>query len=490
MLHLASRMARHRVAALLAVACAILGGPPSHRHRRAGRVGVPLARAGRPPRRRRRPRHRRPDVRAEAATWPSPLPERARVPADLTGRLAAAARGHRRDRGPEFPRRASTGTGPGRTGRGPAHRRPRLVLDRPAGPTRRSTGTAPAGPGEVALDRAPPPRRASAPGGRVTVIAAGRPRDVPGLGRARHGAERDLVPDTTADAPRRPDTAPRPGRAHRTRCPVPERRSRRGPRARARPRTDRVHRRGARRRESPDTMAGRSPCRCSPVRSPASPCWSSGSSWPARWPWPSAPSAGTSPCCARSARPRRRSAGSPPRQARHRHGRRAVPGIAAGYLLAGQFRRLLARLGVIPAELPLAFSPLPRWPPSCCRSPASSCPPARRSWRPSRMPATEAVAESRTEPRRPSRSGPWPGCPAGPRPAPCRPGRCWTRTDYGAAGTSLAGIVAAIGLALAGRPRSSPVSRPAGAAAAAPTSAPTWLAVANARGHALRTGAT
>lgn len=36
-----------------------------------------------------------------------------------------------------------------------------------------------------------------------------------------------------------------------------------------------------------------------------------------------------------------------------------APGVGLGYLLAGQFRGLLADRGVIPAELPLTFSPLP-----------------------------------------------------------------------------------------------------------------------------------
>jgi putative ABC transport system permease protein len=108
------------------------------------------------------------------------------------------------------------------------------------------------------------------------------------------------------------------------------------------------------------------------------------------------------------------------------------------------------------------------------------------AWRVSRRPATEAVAESRSEPR---------------APAPARTAAglllivgalalstvpLLARTQLGASATPLAGILAAIGLTLAGPDL---VRRTAAAAARrlpARVSAPTWLAVSNSHGYALR----
>jgi putative ABC transport system permease protein len=165
-----------------------------------------------------------------------------------------------------------------------------------------------------------------------------------------------------------------------------------------------------------------------------------------------------------------------------------LPGVAAGYVLAGQFRGLLDRLGVIPAELPLALSPLPALAAVLLTVAGVQLSARGAAWRLSRMPATEAVAESRTEPRRPSRARTGAGLLLLVAAATLSVVPLLTRTDYGAAATSLAGIVAAIGLALAGPAAVVALSRPAVRRLPATTSAPTSLAVTNVRGHALRTG--
>ncbi|CAM5495368.1 ABC transporter permease OS=Streptomyces tendae OX=1932 GN=GUR47_20390 PE=4 SV=1 [Streptomyces tendae] len=87
-----------------------------------------------------------------------------------------------------------------------------------------------------------------------------------------------------------------------------------------------------------------------------------------------------------------------------------VPGVAAGYLLAGRFRDLLADRGVLPEELPLTLGPLPALATLLLVVGAVRLSARCAAWRTSRMPATEAVAESRSEPRTPSRARSPPGC--------------------------------------------------------------------------------
>jgi putative ABC transport system permease protein len=102
------------------------------------------------------------------------------------------------------------------------------------------------------------------------------------------------------------------------------------------------------------------------------------------------------------------------------------------------------------------------------------------------MPATEAVAESRSEPRTPSRRRGLAGLLvlAGANVIAVAP--LLARTQTAAAVTALAGILATIGLALAGPTLVSRMSRALQRRLPAGTSAPTWLAVANSHGYALR----
>lgn len=166
-----------------------------------------------------------------------------------------------------------------------------------------------------------------------------------------------------------------------------------------------------------------------------------------------------------------------------------APGVALGYLLAGRFRDMLADRGVLPPELPLTVSPSPALATLLLLALTVQISARGAAWRTSRMPATEAVAESRSEPRTPSKGRALTGflliaaaCALSVTPL-------LSRTAIGATATSIAGIVAAIGLALCGPA----LVRMAGAAAVRrlrPTApAPTWLALANVRAYALRVAA-
>ncbi|WP_329032805.1 ABC transporter permease [Streptomyces sp. NBC_01725] len=163
-----------------------------------------------------------------------------------------------------------------------------------------------------------------------------------------------------------------------------------------------------------------------------------------------------------------------------------VPGIPLGYLLADRFRVLLVDRGVLPEALPLTFGPLPALATTLLLALAVQVSARGAAWRTSRMPATEAVAESRSEPRHPSRLRTRAGLLLVVAATTLSVVPLLARTALGATATSIAGILAAIGLALAGpaliRRVSDTLSRrlPAGASPA------TWLAMSNVRGYAIR----
>lgn len=163
-----------------------------------------------------------------------------------------------------------------------------------------------------------------------------------------------------------------------------------------------------------------------------------------------------------------------------------VPGVAAGYLLAGRFRELLADRDVLPDELPLTVSPLPALATLLLITAAVRLSARCASWRTSRMPATEAVAESRSEPRTPSRARTGAGLLLILGASALSVVPLLSRTVLGASVTSIAGILAAIGLALCGPA----LVRSAGEAAVRRlrpgVAAPTWLALSNVRAYALR----
>ncbi|WP_217244725.1 FtsX-like permease family protein [Streptomyces sp. AC602_WCS936] len=163
-----------------------------------------------------------------------------------------------------------------------------------------------------------------------------------------------------------------------------------------------------------------------------------------------------------------------------------VPGVAVGYLLAGRFRELLADRGVLPGELPLTLSPLPALATLLLVAAAVQLSARCAAWRTSRRPATEAVAESRSEPRQPSRVRTHAGlllilgaCVLAAAPL-------LSRTVIGASATSIAGILAAIGLALSGPALVKGAGEAVVRRLRPSVAAPTWLALANVRGYALR----
>ncbi|MBD9724254.1 FtsX-like permease family protein [Streptomyces caniscabiei] len=166
-----------------------------------------------------------------------------------------------------------------------------------------------------------------------------------------------------------------------------------------------------------------------------------------------------------------------------------APGVALGYLLAGRFHEMLADRGVLPPELPLTVSPLPALAALLLLALTVQIAARGAAWRTSRMPATEAVAESRSEPRTSSKGRTLTGVLLIAAACALSVTPLLTRTVIGASATSIAGIVAAIGLALCGPA----LVRTAGTAAARrlrPTApAPTWLALANVRAYALRVAA-
>jgi putative ABC transport system permease protein len=166
-----------------------------------------------------------------------------------------------------------------------------------------------------------------------------------------------------------------------------------------------------------------------------------------------------------------------------------VPGVALGYLAAERFRELMASTGMVPPGLPLTFSPIPAVAAVALLTLVVQVAARSASRRASRLPATEAVAESRTEPRTPSRVRALTGAAliVGSLGLSVTP--LLARTQYGAAGTAMAGIVAAIGLALLGPLLVGGFSRWLARRLPARTSAPAWLAVANSHGYALRVGA-
>ncbi|MBT0767418.1 FtsX-like permease family protein [Kineosporia sp. J2-2] len=166
-----------------------------------------------------------------------------------------------------------------------------------------------------------------------------------------------------------------------------------------------------------------------------------------------------------------------------------VPGIALGYLLAGQARRLLVHLDLLPAGLPLAISPLPAVGTALLLLVTVQIAARCAAWRVSRRPATEAVAESRTE------------APATGRGARIRNGAglllifagtlmsvtpLVSRSVLAISSSALAGIIAAVGLALAGPTQLGLLSGRLSRTLPSRVSPTGWLAVSNVHGYARR----
>lgn len=159
----------------------------------------------------------------------------------------------------------------------------------------------------------------------------------------------------------------------------------------------------------------------------------------------------------------------------------ALPGIALGYLIAGRLGDLLRTTDILPESLPLTFSPLPAVTGLVSMVLVAQLAARAASWRMSRLPAIEAMTESSTEPRRTSRIRERIGllvmlAAAGIATAPL-----FVPSEIGAAMTSTAGIVAAIGLAVAAPGLLRRLTDALAGRIPAGVSVPTWLAVTNLR---------
>ncbi|MEV4640620.1 FtsX-like permease family protein [Actinoplanes sp. NPDC049548] len=481
MLRLALRTARHRIAALIAVACATLGGAAFvtgigvlaesglRSHAPAGRLGAADVVVAAP---------QRLDAGGDLAV---DLPERARIPAAVVARIAevpgvTAAVGDL-----SFPAALVTTTGqvvPGQDPRTAGHGWSSATLLDPA----RITGAAPTGPRDVALDSELAASAGVRPGDRVTVVAAGQ-RATYRVTAVLSGAYGGIyVADATA--------ARLTGRGGAVDLVAVRSDGHATERIRDLVRPQHL---------AVTTGAARGDVAAPEVRAAR-----------ALLPVLAGSMAGVTllvvgfmvagALAVSLAAQRRdlallRAVGATPRQVRRLAVAQAVavtavtlpPGIALGYLLAEQLRQLLVRVGMLPGVLPLTISPLPGLAAVLLLLGAVAAAAWCVAWRISRMPATEAVAESRVEPRHPSRTRAFAGLLLLAAATVLAAGPLLARTEIGAASTAIAGILATIGVALAG-----PLAVQRSTAwlrrrLPGDLRAPAWLAVSNTHGYALRT---
>ncbi|MGC9497691.1 FtsX-like permease family protein [Streptomyces sp. WG7] len=490
MLHLAWRMAAHRITALLAVACAVLGGAAL-----ITTTGV-LAESGL--------RSQLPPGRLGGADvvvaadqefhpsgdLPVALPERATVPDRLVGRLAALPHVTEAVGDIGFPaalvdargRVVPSAEDPGTAGHGWSSAK---LLAEP-----RVEGRAPSGAGEVAVDAA----AGVAVGERVRVVANGRPAasyrvsavvDAPGAGVyfADGTAARLAGRDGAGDGPRagtvdliglRVDD----GAAERVASAVREQVAGTGLEVVT----------GADRGEAvaPGVGSARSLLILLAGSLAGIVLLITG--------FVVAGALGVTIAGQRRDLALMRAVGATPKQIRRLAAAQStvvaavalVPGVAVGYLLAHRFRRMLADRGVLPEELPLTVGPLPALATLLLMAGAVQLAARCAAWRTSRMPATEAVAESRSEPRTPSRARTQAGLLLILGAGVMSAAPLLSRTVIGASATSIAGILAAIGLALSGPALVKRAGEAAVRRLRPGVTAPTWLALANVRAYAQR----
>lgn len=491
LLPMAVPMVRHRVSAMLAVACAILGGAAMitatgvlaesgwRSHLPAGRLGgadvvVAADQTFRP-----------------SGDLPLALPERRPVPERLVGQLGGLPGVTAAVGDVSFPAAVVTGDGrvvPGGDPRTAGHGWSSVRLLEDGGDA--VEGTPPAGDGEVALDAATADAAGVRPGDEVTVAAAGQPRDYRVTAVVAAPVPGVYVADDTAMRLAGRDEGPRAGTVDliglRTEPGAGEevadavRDELRG--------TGLVVATGTDRGEAaaPDAAAARSLLILLAGSLAGVVLLVIG--------FVTAGALAVAVAGQRRELALMRAVGATPRQIRRLAAAQAtvvagvalVPGVALGYWLAERFRGMLSARGVIPAELPLAVSPLPALATVLLLALAVQVSARGAAWRTSRMPATEAVAESRAEPRTPSRLRVNAGLLLILAATTMSVVPLLSRTVLGASATSIAGITGAIGLALAGPA----LLRGAGDLLARRlrpgVSAPSWLAVANIRGYALR----
>ncbi|RZS80041.1 putative ABC transport system permease protein [Motilibacter rhizosphaerae] len=153
-----------------------------------------------------------------------------------------------------------------------------------------------------------------------------------------------------------------------------------------------------------------------------------------------------------------RAVGATPRQVRRLLARQALavsalgvlPGAALGYLLAGALRARLVDLGLLDSTLPFSWSPLPALLAVVLVLGTVHLAALAAGWRPSRLPAVDAVASAKAEPRTPSRVRAGIGAALVLGATVLAGFPLAVRTEEGAAATSVAGLLAVLGLPLVG----------------------------------------
>ncbi|MET9462989.1 ABC transporter permease [Streptomyces canus] len=492
MFHLAVRMAAHRITALLAVACAVLGGATLITA--TGVLAESGLRSHLPP-----GRLAGADVVVAAdqefhpsGDLPIALPERATVPARLTGRLAGLPGVTAAVGAVDFPaalvdahsRVVPAGDDPGTAGHGWSSTK---LLAAP-----HIEGRAPAGSGEIAVDTATAAAAGIEAGDRVEVVADGHPAKpyrvsavvgTPGAGVFFADATAVRLSGRAGDGPRAGTVdliglKTAPGAADRVTEAVREQVA--GTGLKVVTGGDRGN------AVSPGIGAARSLLVLLSGSLAGIVLLITG--------FVTAGALGVAVAGQRRDLALMRAVGATPRQIRRLAAAQSsvvagvalVPGVALGYLLAGRFHDVLAQRGVLPSELPLTVGLLPALATLVLTAASVQLSARAAAWRTSRMPATEAVAESRSEPRTPSRARTRIGLLLFVAASTMSVVPLFSRTVIGASATSLAGILGAIGLALAGPALIKALGNAAARHTRTGVSAPTWLAMANLRAYAQR----
>lgn len=164
-----------------------------------------------------------------------------------------------------------------------------------------------------------------------------------------------------------------------------------------------------------------------------------------------------------------------------------APGVAVGYLMADGFAGVLADAGMMPEALPVARSPFSALIAVVLVLATVQLAARGAAMRASRMPATEAVAESRVEPRSPSRVRTAAGAVLFAAALAQSLVPLAMRGEAALASTAVGTLLAIVGLALAGPALVRALTGRAARRLSDRTAAPTWLAVGNSRAYALRT---
>lgn len=190
-----------------------------------------------------------------------------------------------------------------------------------------------------------------------------------------------------------------------------------------------------------------------------------------------------------------RAVGATPRQVRRLIATQAgaaalialVPGIALGYLIADRFVAVLTDAGMVPAALPLALTPISGLAAAILLLVTVQLAARGASRRASKMSATEAVAESRVEPRRPGAGRTIAGFALLGIALAQAVLPLFVRNEAAFISAATATMMAVIGLALAGPVIVRSVTGAIRKRLNGNTAAPVWLAVNNSHAYALRT---